>query len=152
MYHFFSCCEASWRPVWDVASYSLIDIDQCYRGAYCIHHHPNKLLWNVSRYLPDHIVLHLRKQTSPFQLFTICWHWCWQICIFMLVCHLLMKHFNIATLYLWIIHVYRNIIAAKLKLKQVVLGQNSWTLLSYCTYSQSYNLALLMLYLCIASL
>jgi hypothetical protein len=53
---------------WDVASCSLVDSDQRFRGAYCLHHQGNDggstLLWNIGQHLPDYMVQHPRRQSS----------------------------------------------------------------------------------------
>jgi hypothetical protein len=56
---------------WDVVPCSLVQIDQCFRGAYCLQHQGpgdegGKLLWNVHRFLPDYMAQHARRQSSSF--------------------------------------------------------------------------------------
>jgi hypothetical protein len=64
---------------WDVALYSLVDTDWCFRGAFFLHHQSDeslydpdgvgsKLLWNVSWYLPDYTVIYPSRQPSSYLL------------------------------------------------------------------------------------
>jgi hypothetical protein len=55
---------------WDVALYSLVEIDWCFKGAYCLHREDDvchddggsKHLWNVNQFVPDYVVQHVRRQ------------------------------------------------------------------------------------------
>jgi hypothetical protein len=64
--------------LWDVASCSLVEIDRCFRGVYCLHHQALKMkavsttgsdyegkkhLWNVSQLTPDYNTQHPRRQS-----------------------------------------------------------------------------------------
>jgi hypothetical protein len=60
--------------LWVVALCSLVEVHWCFRGTCCLHHCPDdggsKYLWNVSKLLPDSMVLQRRRQSSS-SLFTI---------------------------------------------------------------------------------
>jgi hypothetical protein len=60
---------------WDDALRSLVETEQRFRGAYCLHHpwwwvihRPDdggsKLLWNVGQYLPEYTAQHPTRKTS----------------------------------------------------------------------------------------
>jgi hypothetical protein len=72
------CACMKMAVFWAVALCSLVDIDQCFRGA-----RPDvggsKLLWNVGQYLPDCMLQHSRRQ--PFPYLTL-----WEPRIFPCVC------------------------------------------------------------------
>jgi hypothetical protein len=56
---------------YDVMPWSLVETDQHFRGAYCLHHQGddvggNKHLWNVSQFLPDYTGLHPERQSSSY--------------------------------------------------------------------------------------
>jgi hypothetical protein len=60
-----------WLSVfWVVTPYSLVEVYQRFRGAYCLHHRPddrgNKALWNVGKLLPDYMALQPRRQPSSY--------------------------------------------------------------------------------------
>jgi hypothetical protein len=54
---------------WDIALCTLVDIDQCFRGAYCVHHQVlddggSKYLCNVSQHVSDYMAQCPRRQPS----------------------------------------------------------------------------------------
>lgn len=53
---------------WNVALSSLVETDQCFRGAYCPHHHYDdtgvKHLWNVSKFPTDYVAQNPGRHTS----------------------------------------------------------------------------------------
>jgi hypothetical protein len=60
---------------WDVAPCSLVDVDWCFRGAYCLHHQGRECwrwrqhLWNIAQFLPDYTAqypsrLHARRRDN----------------------------------------------------------------------------------------
>jgi hypothetical protein len=54
----------------DVAPCSLVKIDRCFRGAYCLHHQDygegSNHLWNVGQFLRDYMTKHPGKQPSSY--------------------------------------------------------------------------------------
>jgi hypothetical protein len=53
---------------WDVALCSLVEINWCFKGAYCPHDGGSKNLWNVSQFLPNYTLQHLRRKSSSYSL------------------------------------------------------------------------------------
>jgi hypothetical protein len=57
---------------WDIAPCSLVEINQCFRGAYCLHHQGNdggsKHLWNIGKFLWDYMAQHPRRQSSSYSM------------------------------------------------------------------------------------
>jgi hypothetical protein len=56
---------------WDVVQCSLMEIDCCFRNAYCPHHHhPNggssTDLCNIGQFLRDYMMQHPTRQSSPY--------------------------------------------------------------------------------------
>jgi hypothetical protein len=60
---------------WDAAPFSLIQIDGCFRCAYCIHHQDSspddggrEHFLNIGQFLPDYMAQHPRRQSSSYSL------------------------------------------------------------------------------------
>jgi hypothetical protein len=67
---FKSLTQNNTRPLkfkvfWDMAPCAHIEVERYFRGAYCLHHHPDDggsmHLWNVSQLKCDYMAVHPRR-------------------------------------------------------------------------------------------
>jgi hypothetical protein len=69
IFQVFTAVSMKMTVFWGVVPFSLVEIDQHFRGAYCLHDQGgddggSKHLWNVSRFLWDYTAAHPRRQSS----------------------------------------------------------------------------------------
>jgi hypothetical protein len=60
--------EGDWLTVWVFAPCWLVEIDRCFRNAYCLHHSSP---WWWRQWPPDYTALHPRRQSSSYGPLTL---------------------------------------------------------------------------------